>query len=262
MKDNNQFSKYYTQEQHVCSFFLEKTRRDRPTTSNIQYGFISPRLAYILRGECTVKFSNGQTLECKEGSVWFIPKNEPYTSIWRSNDYIEFYAIEFDVDYLSNAYTTFQSLDNTDTLCLFRELFNNKERNDPIKTTLSFYKILDKILPLLKKDNEEDLLQILPALNYLNTNFTAKVKVVDLAKMCYTSESRFYQLFKKLTKLSPIEYKNQIKLSHAVKMIKNKNTLEEICERLNFTSPSFLRRLIKAHFNKSPKEIKKEQLLI
>lgn len=258
----NQKTTSYPIERHLCNFFLEKVYRPEPSVSGMEYGFLMPRLAYILRGECTVELPNGESLECKEGSVWFIPKNKPYKSIWRSGDYIEFYAIEFDVDFISNLYTTFQSIDNTNTLCLFEELFNNKEKNDTIKTTISFYKILDKILPLLKKDEEKNLLHIMPALNYLNSNFASKVKVDELASMCFTSESRFYQLFKKLTSLSPIEYKNQIKLSHAVKMIKNGNTLEEICERLNFTSPSFLRRLIKAHFGKSPKEIKKEQILI
>ena len=80
--------------------------------------------------------------------------------------------------------------------------------------------------------------------------------------MCSLSESGFYQLFKKVTKLSPIEYKNSVKLSHAVTMIKNGSTLEEICEKLNFTSPAFLRRLMKKHYKKTPREIKSEETSI
>ena len=258
----NQKTTSYPIERHLCNFFLEKVYRPEPSVSGMEYGFLMPRLAYILRGECTVVFPDGSQMECKEGSVWYLPKNKPYKSIWRSNDYIEFYAIEFELDNISDTCTTFQSLEDTDTLELWQELFLRQEKNDSLKTTISFYKIFDKILPLLKKDDNDEIKQILPALNYLNTNFIAKIKVNELAKMCYTSESRFYQLFKKITNLSPIEYKNQIKLSHAIKMIKNGKTLEEVCENLNFTSPSFLRRLIKSFFGKLPKEIKKEQIVL
>ena len=262
MKKVLQQTTIYPTERHLCTFFSEKVYRPKPSISGMEFGFLSPRLAYILRGECIVVFPDSTTMECKEGSVWYLPKNKPYKSIWKSNDYVEFYAIEFDVDYISNTYTSFQSLENTNTLDLFKELFENHKKNEWIKTTISFYKILDRILPLLKKDDPEDLSQILPALNYLNENFTEKIKVGDLARMCFMSESRFYQLFKKIIKLSPIEYKNQIKLSHAIKLIISGKTLEDTCEQLNFTSPSFLRRLIKKYFNKTPKAIKKEQILL
>ena len=258
----NQKTTSYPIERHLCNFFLEKVYRPEPSVSGMEYGFLMPRLAYILRGECTVVFPDGSQMECKEGSVWYLPKNKPYKSIWRSNDYIEFYAIEFELDNISDTYTTFQSLEDTDTLELWQELFLRQEKNDSLKTTISFYKIFDKILPLLKKDDNDEIKQILPAIKFMNENVNAKIKVNDLARLCFMSESRFYDLFKKATKLSPIEYKNQIKLSHAINYIKKGKTLEKICEELNFTSPSFLRRLIKAHFNKSPKEIKKEQLLI
>jgi AraC-like DNA-binding protein len=63
-------------------------------------------------------------------------------------------------------------------------------------------------------------------------------------------------------KISPIEFKNSIKLSHAVNFLISGKSLEEICERLNFASPAFLRRLIKKRYNKTPKEIKKEKILL
>ena len=84
-------------------------------------------------------------------------------------------------------------------------------------------------MPLLKKDDTKNIDSILPALNYLNENFTLPIKVDDLAKMCYMSKSTFYQKFKKITKTSPIEYKNAIKLSVARTLICDGLTLEEIC---------------------------------
>lgn len=256
MANTNQQTTIYPTERHLCNFFLEKVYRPRPSVSGMEFGFLSPRLAYILRGECTVVFPDGSQMECKEGSVWYIPKNKPYKSLWRSNDYVEFYAIEFELDDISNTYTTFHSIEGTNSVDLFRELFKNKEENNPIGTTCSFYKILDKILPFLKRNDDENIKQILPAINYINEHFSSKIMVNTLANLCFMSESGFYQAFKKATNSSPIEYKNQIKLSHAVRLITNGETLENVCEKLNFTSPSFLRRLIKKHFNITPKHLK------
>ena len=189
----------------------------------------------------------------------FIPKNKPYKSIWVPNGTVEFYAIEFDFDFNSDKFTTFQVFNNLNVLPLFEKLFSSKVSENTVSTIASFYAILEVVAPLLEKDTFEESNRILPALNYLNENYALNVKVKDLSKMCYLSESRFYQLFKSVTKLSPIEYKNNVKLSNAIIMIKNGNTLEEICEKLNFTSPAFLRRLIKKHYKKTPREIKREE---
>ena len=262
MTSNDNHTKFYTIERHFCNFSLEKIYRPEPTVSGHEYGFLSPRLAYILKGECTVQLPDGKTMECSEGCVWYIPKNKPYKSIWRTDSHIEIYAIEFDVDYLSNVYTTFQTFNDDSALDLFSDLFKNKEENNSIGATSSFYKILEKILPLLKKDDDEDIKQILPAINYINEHFASKIMVEKLASVCFMSESRFYQVFKKATKLSPIEYKNQVKLSHAIRLIGSGETLESVCEKLNFASPSFLRRLIKKHFNKTPKQLKNKHISI
>ena len=253
-------TEFFKKEHHSCYYYLEKSYRAHSVTAGTDIGFFSPRLAYILKGECTVVLPDGKTLECKENSVWYLPKNKPYKSFWHANGYIQFYAIEFDADFMSDKYTSFQSFENTDTLDLFNKLFESRMAGDSISALASFYLILEKIVPLLDAEENENVDSILPALNYLKENFALNIKVKDLANMCYMSESRFYQLFKKLTKISPIEYKNSIKLSHAVSSLRNGKTLEEICEQLNFASPAFLRRLIKKHFNKTPKEIKKEQI--
>ena len=262
MRQKFSYSEYFSKEHHSCYFYLEKSYRPHDVVAGTKVGFFSPRLAYLTKGECTVVLPDGKTLECKEGSVWFIPKNKPYKSIWRANGYIEFYAIEFDVDFISDKYTDFQSFEDTGTLPLFKKMFESRNENNFIATLSAFYSILEIILPKLKEQSLEKIDHILPALNYLNENYTHNIKVKDLAKMCFMSESRFYQTFKNTTKLTPIEYKNTIKLSHAINYLRNGKTLEEICEKLNFTSPAFLRRLIKKHFNKTPKEIKKEQILL
>ena len=248
----------YPKKNHSCHYYLERVYRPFDHTSEVDGGFFFPRLAYMIKGECTVYTADGETLEVKENSVWFIPKFKPYKAIWRQNNGVEFYVVEFDSDFLSESYLNFDVINNSNTMPLFDKLFKSRINNDSISELKYLYAILDEILPFLKKDDAKNTDSILPALNYLNENFTLSIKVNDLAKMCFMSKSTFYQTFKKVTNTSPIEYKNAIKLSVAKTMICDGLTLEQICDKLNFASPAFLRRLIKKYYKKTPKELKKE----
>ena len=249
----------YPKKHHSCHYSLEKICKSSNYVTNIGTGFIFPRIAYLIKGECTITLPDGKSLDFKENDVWFIPKNKPYISSWRKNDVIEFYAIEFDADFLSELYTDFKIIKGTNALPLFDNLFESRKSNNFIAELKYFYAILDIILPSLKRAETLSTDSILPALNYLNANYSTNVKVEDLAKMCHMAQSTFYKTFKAITKTSPIEYKNAIKLTSAFTLIKKGFTLEQICEELNFTSPAFLRRLLKKFYKKTPTEIKNEQ---
>lgn len=79
-----------------------------------------------------------------------------------------------------------------------------------------------------------------------------------LAKKCFLSESRFYYLFKKTTGFSPVDYKNYMKINHAVNDLLTGATLEEICDTYSICSPSYFRRLLKKFTGKSTSELKKD----
>jgi AraC-like DNA-binding protein len=252
----------FSKKSHSCHYYLEKVYRPYDHTTIKEVGFITPRLAYMLKGSCTIYLPDGEVLDCPENSVWFLPKHKPYKAVWRANGYISFYVIEFDMDFISELLPSHQVLKDTGTLPLFNAIFKSREDGDDVKVLKNFYSLLDVILPLIKKDESKKIDSILPALNFLKENYVLPIKVEDLAKMCYMSQSRFYQVFKETTNTSPIDYKNAIKLADAVNMIQKGLSLEQICERLNFSSPAFLRRLLKKHYNKTPKELKKERLHI
>ena len=183
----------YSRKHHSCHYYLERVYRPFDHTSTINVGFCFPRIAYMIKGECTVYTYDGKILECKENDVWFLPKNKPYHAIWHQNNGVEFYVIEFDSDFLSESYSNFHIISNTNTLPIIDKLFESRKNNDSIAELKYFYTLLDKILPLLKNDDTKNIDSILPALNYLNENFTLSIKVDDLAKMCYMSKSTFIQ---------------------------------------------------------------------
>ena len=68
----------YPKKHHSCHYYLERVYRPFDHTSSKEVGFLFPRIAYMLKGECTIFTEDGETLECKENNVWFIPKNKIY----------------------------------------------------------------------------------------------------------------------------------------------------------------------------------------
>ena len=53
------------------------------------------------------------------------------------------------------------------------------------------------------------------------------------ASLCYLSPSRFYELFREATGLSPIEYRNRVLISRAQFLLHEGMTVREVCDSLN-----------------------------
>lgn len=246
---------------HNCSFFAERTIFFTKRISHIDSGFTNPRIAYICKGSCLCSAYTGEKIELREGDVWFLPKSKPYASSWTldSEGVVEFYFFEFDADFISFEYDTFQKIHMPSMLDAFAQLYEANLKGEKFRSISLFYEIIDKVVPCLKKSESEHYKMVIPALEYLYENYSEKIKIETLASLCALSQSRFHAVFKLAVGITPIEYKNGIKLSRAVEMIKNGNTLEVVCDELSFSSPAFLRRLIKKRFNLTPKEIRKTQ---
>ena len=223
-------------------------------------GFLAPRIAYIMSGECKMISDDGEVLTISPGDAWFVPKGKPYTSHWKGDGIIEFYTMEFEADLISFEYTKFQAVRACDLKNVFEMLIKKLEEKDSIGSLRYFYELLDTLIPHLEKDELKSKASIAEALKYIHNNFAKNLKVEELAAVCYMSSSRFYTVFKETVGTSPIEYKNSLKLARASMLIESGHTLDEVCEILNFSSPAFLRRLMKKHLGTTPKEIKNRHL--
>ncbi len=246
--------------EHFCHFGVRKfTVNKTEYTSGTPIGFLAPRIAYILSGECTIVSDEGEVLNISQGDVWFVPKGKPYTSYWKSDGVIEFYAMEFEADLISFEYTDFHVAKAVGVKACFEMLEGKIEKKDSIGALRYFYELLDAVLPLVKKEDNPKGASVTAALKYIHNNYAKPLLVEDLAAICYMSASRFYTVFKETVGMTPIEYKNRLKIARACMLIESGFPLDEVCEALNLSSPAFLRRLMKKHLGITPKEIKNRQ---
>lgn len=220
--------------------------------------FTYPRIAYVVHGTCTMHASNGQRLVIPEGNVWFLPKHVSYFSSWKATPCVEFIFLEFDLDFLSNGYDSFLSQPAPDAEVLFKRTLSSYQNKDTIGALKGLMSILERYLPRPKHALSGPFDSIAPAIAYVDAHYNEPIRVEDLSSLCAMSKSRFFATFKSVTGLTPIEYKNTLKINHAVRLIRQGETLESICDRLGFASPAFLRRLLKAYTGMLPKEIKSD----
>jgi len=244
---------------HFFRYFAEHHDQAGNYIAGTNIGFSSPRLAYILRGSCRVEYGSGEILYLHQEDVWYIPKGLPYTSYWETEDNIIYIKLEFEADDFSLKYKTMQAFHLPEMKSDFTYLYEHQESELLFGNLSVFFRILDTLTPRLKQEKTASLHRILPALKYLQQQDSASVKVQELAAMCYMSSSRFYEVFREAIGESPINYKNRIRVAHAKMLIQEGKTLDEVCELLHFSSPSFLRRMMKKFLGITPKEAKRNE---
>ena len=96
--------------------------------------------------------------------------------------------------------------------------------------------------------------RIKPALLELSERCESNQSVEYYADLCNMSAPTFYRLFKEYTKMSPIEYRNDLRLQLAqTKLQSGEYTVSETAELCGFSNLSYFTRLYKKQFGHTPK---------
>ena len=82
--------------------------------------------------------------------------------------------------------------------------------------------------------------------------------IPQAAEACFVSESYLYYTFKKNLKIRPNDYRQKVLCEKAVSLLKTTDKkIDEIADCLDFSSASYLRKVLKKHIGKTPREIRK-----
>lgn len=207
--------------------------------------------------------SNYCDFTIEPGEIVYIPRGCVYSSHWTSDKKIRFYSLGFRfLEPEKQEGFLLQKLEdplgvNQD----IEKMYAYTAGDAPEQAVGLFYYLYAKACKTLKKDIlSKKYLSVYPAVEYIRKHSLEEVTVSQLAEMCHMSEPYFYPVFKAEMGCSPIRYKNQLKCMIAVELLlAGDDTLEEICDKLHISSPSFLRRLLKQETGKTPRQIRKEK---
>lgn len=103
---------------------------------------------------------------------------------------------------------------------------------------------------------------ILPALQYITEHYRETIRISELAKTCYVSESYFRRVFFECMHVSPSEYINQFRINKACDLIKNKKySMDVIASKVGFQSTATFYRNFKRQKGCKPFQWKQNTFL-
>ncbi len=213
-------------------------------------------LAYMINGTAKI-ISESKTIEIKEGDVFYIPKNLSYQSYWYGEDVVDFLSFGF-----LSLHTTESIKAGLQKVPCCQETLNKilkiptKGNNVDIHTLHQFYEVMDEISPILERSCEDNEEIIADRIKKCITDYP-HLSVSEIAKKCAISESYVYPVFKKMTRITPNDYKQKVLCEKGIELLLTTNKkVEEISDMLKFSSSSYFRKVLKKHTGSTPREIR------
>ena len=112
-------------------------------------------------------------------------------------------------------------------------------------------RIVRQILP----QEERDLERIKEAMTYMQQNFSGKVRLEDVADSLAISKSELCRCFRRVLKVSPMEYLIQFRLEEAGRqLLSTDKSVTQIALETGFDSPSHLGRFFLKEFGCTPRQ--------
>ena len=199
-----------------------------------------------------------RTIYARAGELVFIPKDSVYTGLY-AEDNTRIKIVQFDIaegelpSYLSEPV----KIDLPNAGELIEEFFKaekNHLSDHPFYYLSRLYELLWRIdesysrIPTKYK-------KLQPALSEISQFYDKNEAVSYYAELCYMSEVNFRKLFKEYTGMSPIEYRNDLRLKNARAILQSgEYNVTEAADISGFSNLSFFIRLYKKRYGHTPKK--------
>lgn len=123
----------------------------------------------------------------------------------------------------------------------------------------SLHQFTERFLSLCKEKQLDLSPPIKNALQYINANYHAKLTLEDVSSQVYLNSSYLSQLFKKEMGIAFGEYLENLRIRYAKDLIKSTHlTMNEISERVGFSSQNYFTRVFKKVTGLSPARYKEK----
>ena len=202
------------------------------------------------------------------GSVILFAPEEAQHHIYEGNKVAEFYYVHFTCAKLPENFSLktshIYSLKSHYQLnAIFEEIIDKTLQKQEHYELLCISELL-RILSFLQmeqaslQENKKQLRSIAYAVQHMNKHCDCNFKLEEYASMCCMSKFHFLRTFKQIIGVTPIEYRNSIRIEHAKEMLMNSYiSISEIGETLGYTSPSYFCDTFKKYVGISPIEFRR-----
>lgn len=211
------------------------------------------RFFYIREGIQTFILEDGTELVTKKGDIIYLPPDVTYISKWETNPKGKAISIMFLMTdgsviadkmfvILNDKYSIYEKL-----FLNLADIFEKGQLGYKLKGQAIFWEIYHGILTDLLTKNKNDT-SVNKGIIYIENNYMNDIDVNELAKMCYLSPATFRRKFKKSTGMSPIEYKNMLKIKKAAELLKTGGfSVTETAKEVNIEDIYYFSKMFKKY---------------
>lgn len=247
---------------YVTKFRIRTYSFSHTHTTGQMQKLLHPCIGYITKGTAEILYC-GKTYHVGPGDLFYIAPETRFYSVWHGEPEIEWYSLHFHFpDNRAILDYRFQILH--DFPVIYFEKMHHAYPRHFFSAMSTLYSMLDKLYPLLTKNIYHSAYErVAPAIHYIEDHYNLPIRIEYLAELCHYSEPQFFAQFHKATGISPITYKNNICIQYAQDYLANSHrSVEEVSQLLGFSSSSYFRRVFKEFTGKSPREYRKEFMIL
>lgn len=178
---------------------------------------------YILQGELTYT-AQKRLFTARQGDLVYLPKGSCYSYAVGAGEgdflQVEFTALsELSETTWGNAPILLKGNERIEEI--FRELIEQQNQNTPegyLRAVGMLYCLFAVLVETLDGDHLDNR-RLAPAIRYMERHLSDRVRVERLAQLCYMSPSQLRRLFLREYGLSPIAYRNRLRMEKAKDML-------------------------------------------
>ncbi len=214
-------------------------------------------------------FINDRTIVAGNGDIIYLPKGLYYYVAMSNIDSLNepnSYVVNFDMfDENRNELfldDTIKIMTNVTPRTLHKEIdllyyAVHDVMDNCLKTNIAFLSLLHSVINVTSRQ-AKDLYPIRHGCKILQEEWQLNEPISKYAAASDVSETHFNVLFKKWSGITPVKYRNKLRISHAQTLLKNSNlTINQIANLTGFEDPFYFSRVFKNITGISPRDYRK-----
>lgn len=223
-------------------------------------------LFYIAKGRESFFLDKKRVAEA--GAFIIFAPNEKQHHINESSKTSEFYYVHFQCDSLPdgislNTSQIYSFEHHNRTSAIFEEIIEETLQKRPhyeilcISRLLQLLSIIQREAAQLDYSSDKQLRSVANAIAHMKINCESNLRLEDYAAMCFMSKYHFARVFKQVTGVTPLDYRNEIRIESAKELLQNGFlSVNEISESLGYSSPAYFSDIFKKCVGVSPRKFR------
>jgi len=220
------------------------------------------RMYYIASGSANITI-NDETIPMTAGNMYFIPSGTTFSHrCYNKMEQLYFHIniiMPSHLDYFDNFNTIVNIKDSN--LNNILDYYNNATLCDSFKLKVFLYEDIIKSMEKMETGTEHISANsplVNETIKYIEKNISAKLRIPDITRELYVSESKLTKDFQKEIGIQLGKYIDKILTYKIEKLLISENlSISEICEKYQFNDRTYLTRFFKRNTGITPAEYKK-----